>query len=57
MIGKDPIDETLVNSSPLEDMPTRNYRFANETGRLETDNDAAYGNFSYSGWKAWGNNE
>lgn len=37
-------------------MPQRNYRFANETGRLESDNFAAYGNYSFDGWKVWGNN-
>lgn len=37
-------------------MPQRNYRFANETGRLESDNYAAYGNYSFDGWKVWGNN-
>lgn len=56
VIGKEPGDEALMNSSPLEDMPQRNYRFANETGRLESDNAAAYGNYTFSGWKAWGNN-
>jgi len=36
-------------------MPQRNYRFANETGRTESDNFAAYGNYSFDGWKVWGN--
>lgn len=55
MIAKEPYDPDLLNSSPLEDMPMRNYRFANETGRLDGDNDAAIGNYTFSGWKAWGN--
>ena len=57
VIAKDPYDESLLNSSPLEDMPMRNYRFANETGRLDGDNAAAIGNYSFAGWKAWGNTE
>lgn len=57
VIGKAPTDDSLMNASPLEDMPQRNYRFANETGRLESDNDAAIGNYTFNGWKAWGNND
>lgn len=57
VIGKEPGDESLRAASPLEDMPQRNYRFANETGRIESDNWAAYGNYSFNGWKAWGNPE
>ena len=36
-------------------MPTRNYRFADEAKRKDTDNEAAVGNHTFSDWKSWGN--
>ena len=50
-------DLSVLRASPLDDMPRRDYIFANESARKENDNLAAYGNYSLGTWKSWGNPE